>query len=324
MDSERSQIDPPVHGKPHVLVAGEALIDMVSFDGHPNVYRAIPGGSPFNVAIGLSRLNIPTGFLGKLSTDPFGELLKATLEDNHVDLAYVKGDLGPTQLAMVTRKPGYEPQYIFYGHETADANLQADDLPTEIPDFVHALHFGSLSLISQPTGTTLTQLMSRENQHRIVSLDPNVRPSRIPDIAAYRLQLEEWVRLSHIVKLSQADLDVLCPTVEADAVAARWLMMGPKLVVVTQGKNGATGYTAEESVYVPAPAIKLVDSIGAGDAFMSGLLAWLHDHGKLSISCLPQLNPDNLRRMLQFSAQVAAATCKQVGADPPHRGEIAP
>ena len=324
MDSEHPRTDQSEHGNPCILVAGEALIDMISREGGPNTYRAIPGGSPFNVAIGLSRLNIATGFLGKLSTDPLGQQLKTALQDNGVKLDFVQDDSGPTQLALVTRKPGNEPQYVFYGHQSADANLLPENLPIALPDSIHALHFGSLSLISRPTGTALTQLMRRENQHRVISLDPNVRPSRIPDMATYKLQLEEWMQLSHIVKLSQADLDVVYPESQTSEIVHRWLTLGPILVVVTQGKNGATGYTADGSVHVSAPVIQLVDSIGAGDAFMSGLLASLHDQDRLSLKTLQDLDNENLQCALQFATQVAAATCKREGADPPHRMELAP
>ncbi|MCK5584665.1 carbohydrate kinase [Candidatus Bipolaricaulota bacterium] len=323
MDLQHSRIDHPEHGSPRILVAGEALIDMVSVEDCQDTYRAIPGGSPFNIAIGLSRLNIPTGFLGKLSTDPLGQQLKTALQDNGVKLDFVQDDSGPTQLALVTRRPGNEPQHVFYGHQSADANLLPEDLPVALPDSIHALHFGSLSLISRPTGTALTQLMRRENQHRVISLDPNVRPSRIPDMEAYKLQLEEWVQLSHIVKLSQADLDVVYPESQTSEIIHRWLTMGPMLVVVTQGKNGATGYTTDGSVHAQAPIIQLVDSIGAGDAFMSGLLASLHDQDRLSLTALVDLDAKSLRCALLFAVQVAASTCKRQGADPPHRAQLA-
>ncbi len=323
MDPQPLETDQSGHHHPRVLVAGEALIDLVPSADHPGSYHAIPGGSPFNVAVGLSRLNIPTGFLGKVSTDPFGQQLKTTLRGNGVGVGFVQDDSGPTQLALVTQKPGQEPQYAFYGHQTADANLEVSDLPVNLPAAIRAIHFGSLALIAQPTGATLTHLMRRESRHRIISLDPNVRPSRIPDITAYARQLEEWITLSHIVKLSQADLAVVFPAAHADEVAAQWLAMGPQLIVITQGANGATAYVSSSSVHVPAPAIQLMDTVGAGDAFTSGLLAWLDDHAKLSIDSLQQLDSGNLRLMLQFATQVAALTCGREGADPPHRSELA-
>lgn len=323
MDSGQSQIDDSEHGAPIILIAGEALMDMIPREDDPTTYSAIPGGSPFNVAIGLSRLNIATGFLGKLSTDPLGQRLKSVLRDNGVCLGYVQDDSGPTQLALVTQQVGNEPQYVFYGHQSADGNLRPEDLPAHLPKAIRALHFGSLSLISQPVGATLTQLMRRESPHRIISLDPNVRPARIPDLAAYMRQLEDWVRLSHIVKLSQADLEVLYPGAQAEEIAHRWLTMGPLLIVITQGDKGATGYTVETSAHVPAPPIHLVDAIGAGDAFTSGMLAWLHDQEALSGPSLSQLGSHRLRHLLQFAAQVAAVTCERAGANPPCRSELA-
>ena len=322
MNPQHLRIGQSGHHHPRILVAGEALIDLVPSADHPGSYRAIPGGSPFNVAIGLSRLNISTGFLGKVSTDPFGQQLKMALRDNGVRLDFVQDDSGLTQLALVTQKLGQESQYTFYGHQTADTNLEESDLPANLPAAIRAIHFGSLALIAQPTGATLTHLMRRESQHRIISLDPNVRASRIPDITAYTRQLEEWIPLSHIVKLSQADLAVVFPAAHADEVAAQWLAKGPLLVVITQGAKGATAYTSNDSVHVPAPTIQLVDTVGAGDAFTSGLLAWLHDHTKLSISSLQQLDDDNLLRMIQFATQVAVLTCMRKGANPPHRAKL--
>ena len=305
-----------------VLVAGEALIDFVPVGEDPNVYRAMPGGSPYNVAIGLARLDVPTGFLGKVSTDPFGQQLRATLGENGVFQDYVRDDSGPTTLAMVTKQPGHEPQFSFYGRDAADQQLLPRDLPEELPSSVCVIHFGSYSMVCRPIGSTLTSLMQRECNRRIISFDPNVRPRLIPDLEAYKLQLEGWLRLSNIAKLSQADLEILYPGNQTDEIAERWLAMGPELVVITQGKDGATGFTTRSIVNVPSPRIQLVDSIGAGDAFMSGLLAWLYHNGHLVLDAIVQLEDTEIHGALQFASQVAAATCKQVGADPPFRSQL--
>lgn len=307
---------------PYVLVAGEALIDFVSDNDDLNMYRAMPGGSPFNVAIGLARLDVPTGFLGKLSTDPFGKQLRATLQANGVAQDYVRDGEGPTTLAMITDQLGHESQFSFYGRNAADQQLLPQDLPTDLPSSVRAIHFGSYSMACQPIGATLTGLMKREHGHRIITFDPNVRLSLIPNLKAYKAQLEGWVQLSHIVKLSQADLEILYPGNQLDEIAKRWLTMGPKLVVITRGEDGATGFATGSTVSVPSSRIQLVDSIGAGDAFMSGLLAWLFDHRRLALDAISPLKDTEIRSVLQFASQVAAATCARQGADPPLRSQL--
>lgn len=305
-----------------VLVAGEALIDFVSVGSNPDVYHAMPGGSPFNVAIGLARLDVPTGFLGKLSTDSFGQQLRATLLANGVAQDYVRDDDGPSTLAMIKSQPGCEPRFSFYGRDAADQQLLPEDLPEHMPDSLQAIHFGSYSMACQPIGATLTSLMQREHGHRIISFDPNVRPTLIPDLETYKAQMEGWIQLSHIVKLSQADLEILHPENQPSEIAERWLAMGPKLVVITRGKDGATGFAKGITVSVLSSRIQLVDSIGAGDAFMSGLLAWLFDHQRLSLDTLALLEDTEIRSALQFAAQVATATCVQQGADPPLRSHL--
>lgn len=322
MSTKSLRTDQGLPSDVHVLVAGEALIDFVSVDSDPDMYRAMPGGSPFNVAIGLARLDVPAGFLGKLSTDPFGQQLRATLQANGVTQNYVQDDNGPSTLAMITSQPGCEPQFSFYGHDAADQQLLPEDLPEHMSDSVQAIHFGSYSMACQPIGGTLTGLMQREHGHRIISFDPNVRTTLIPDLETYKAQLEGWMHLSHIVKLSQADLEILYPENQLDEIAKRWLAMGPKLVVITRGKDGATGFTKGSTVSVPSSRIQLVDSIGAGDAFMSGLLAWLYHHSRLSLDTLGPLEDTEIHSALQFASRVAALTCARQGANPPLRSQL--
>ncbi len=307
-----------------ILVSGEALIDLVPVDEDSSTYRAMPGGSPFNVAVGLARLDVPTGFVGRLSVDPFGRRLRAALIENGVATDSVRDDPGPTTLALVTRTPGREPHFAFYGSHAADQQLLSEDLPTPVPDSVTAIHVGSYAMTRQPIGATLTEWMRREHGHRVVSFDPNIRPQLIPDPQAYRNRIGDWIRLSHVVKLSRADLEFLDPGVRGDDAAHQWLAMGTKLVVITSGKEGATGFTARGTVQVASPNIRVVDSVGAGDAFMSGLLAWLHHHERLNVKRLDRMGEDEMEDALRFAASAAALACTRPGADPPRLTEITP
>jgi fructokinase len=305
-----------------IVVCGEALIDLVPIPaGDEQAYLPRAGGSSYNVAIGLARLGTPTGYLGRLSTDHFGRLLRERVVANGVDGRYLmQGDEAST-LAVVHLEPGHEPQFAFYGEGTADRLISEADLPA-LGDDVTALHFGSISLIREPGASAYEALMGRETGRRILSLDPNVRPSLIPDRPSYVRRLEGWIRLVDVVKVSRADLEWLYPTLEPGEAARRWRALGPALVVVTRGEDGATGITAAGSVDVGGTRVEVADTVGAGDAFTAGLLAGLDERGRLERAALGRLDPAELAACLAFANAVAARTCMRAGAEPPRREEL--
>lgn len=304
---------------PHVVVCGEALIDLTP-DG--DRYAAHPGGGPFNTAVALGRLGIPTGFCSRLSDDGFGRLLRSRLTDAGVDQSTVIGTPDPTSLAVVTLNEHGEADYQFYVEGTADRGLLPEHLPDPLPDSVAALHFGTLSLVLEPGASTYERLMRRETGRRLLALDPNCRPRLIPDRDGYRRRLEGWIELCDLVKVSAADLAWLYPELGPDAVAARWRGLGAALVVVTDGGRGAIGYLGDVRCSVPTPSIVVADTIGAGDTFNAGLLAWLHDHDALGPAPVRALDATGLHALLSFAAAAAAVTCSRPGADPPWRHEM--
>jgi fructokinase len=164
--------------------------------------------------------------------------------------------------------------------------------------------------------------MRREHGRRFLSLDPNVRPGLIPDRAAYTSRLEGWVSLMDLVKVSRADLAWLYPDRSLAATAADWLAMGPALVAVTMGTDGAAAFAPGRRVDAHGVSVSVADTVGAGDAFMSGLLGWLHDHGALGRDRVASLDDDALRDALLQGNRVAAITCARVGAEPPTRAEL--
>ena len=306
-----------------VLVAGEALIDFVQTPlGDESGFVPFPGGSPLNVAVGLSRLGVSTGFLGRLSNDLFGEMLLRHLQQNGVDLRYVDHGDGPTTLAFVVEKPGQEAIYAFYANGAEDRQLDTGSLPEQFSPTLQAIHFGSYSLAIEPIGTALTSLMEREHGHRLLSLDPNVRPSIIGDRDLYRRKLLKWIGLCDVVKLSRADAEFVWPGDDLVESAHRWFERGPRLVVVTSGRDPVIGITRRGTVEVAVPPVGVVDTVGAGDAFTSGLLAWLRQTAHLDQESLDLLTPDELAAGLAFAARVAAVTCTRRGATPPTRDEI--
>jgi fructokinase len=305
-----------------IVAGGEALIDLVPVRvGDEVAYLPRAGGCSYNVAIGTARLGAPTAYLGRISRDRFGRLLRERLEANGVDLRYLSLGDEPTTLAVVHLEAGREPRFAFYGEGTADRLLHLVDVPT-IGDDVAAMHFGSISLTREPGASTYEALIRREHGRRVIVLDPNVRPALIPDRAAYVARLEGWVALCDLVKVSRADLGWLYPGLEPIAAARRWRELGPAVVVVTNGEAGATGLSAAARVEVPGVEVAVADTVGAGDAFTAGLLAWLDEHGRLDRRSLERLEEAELVAGLRFATRVAALTCARAGAEPPTREEL--
>jgi len=306
-----------------ILVCGEALIDLVPTSaGDEPAYVARAGGSSFNVAMGLGRLRVPVGFLGRLSTDHFGRMLRSRLETDGVDCRFVQEGDEPTTLAMVHLEAGSEPVFAFYGEGTADRMFSVEDVPADFPDEITALHVGSISLVREPGASAFEAVMRREHGRRVLCLDPNVRPSLVGERSAYLARLEGWISLADVVKVSRADLAWLHPGTAPEAVAESWLASGPAVVVVTMGHDGSVGVTAGGRAEVHGTPVAVSDTVGAGDAFTSGLLASLHAAGRLERASLSVIPLDVLRECLAFANRAAAITCTRAGAQPPTRSEM--
>lgn len=300
-----------------IVVAGESLVDMTPCDcGGTAGYVPHPGGSPYNVAVGLGRLGVPVSFLGRVSTDRFGRMLQARLADSRVSLDLVATGNEPTTLAIVHVGTG-EPEYSFYAEATADRLLLPEHVGA-LPDGA-ALHLGSISLLLEPGASTLDGLMRRESRRRLLTLDPNIRPGLIDDADTFRRRVQTWVELTDVVKVSEADLAWLYQGVPPEDVAARWLDAGAALVVVTSGTDGALAVTPTASAYAEAPEVVVADTVGAGDAFMSGLLAHLHANAWLTREAVAGLEQEQLLDLLAVANEIAGDTCTRPGADPPWR-----
>jgi fructokinase len=301
-----------------IVVCGEALIDIVA-DGD-GAFRPMPGGGPFNTALALARLEVPTSFLGRLSTDPFGRLLADRLAHDGVDLSLTSRGPEPTTLAFAEVNSDGLADYQFYFEATSAPNLTRDMLPDRLDSNVSAVHVGTLGLMLEPIASTLGELVARESAHRLVMLDPNVRPALLIDPDGYRARINSLMAKSTIVKASDADVGWLFPGVELEAAADDILAGGARLVVVTLGAQGAFGLSRGVRARVRAPIVDVVDTIGAGDAFGAAFLAWLHDHGALKTDL--SLGARDLESALEFSCLVASLTCTRAGAEPPRRDEL--
>ncbi|REF35834.1 carbohydrate kinase family protein [Thermasporomyces composti] len=308
-----------------ITVIGEALIDLV---GDGTVYRATPGGSPLNVAVGLARLGVPCALLARLSSDTFGSQLRDHLRRNGVSLRHAVSAAEPTTLAFAFLDAEGSARYEFYVEGTADWQWTQDELPSPLPAEVTAVHAGSLAVALPPGAPVLEEFLRRERTRGAVTLsyDPNIRPHLCPDKEATRARVERQVRLAHVVKASAEDVAWLYPDTPLDEVLRRWTTLGPQLVVLTLGADGAVARQPDgPEVRVDAPTVRVVDTVGAGDAFTSALLAGLARRDLLAVlrdERAERLRHDLLAELLAASCRVAAFTCTRPGADPPTRDEV--
>ncbi|MCB4768138.1 carbohydrate kinase [Ancylobacter sp. Lp-2] len=310
---------------PALLCVGEALIDMVPRETpEGQAFLPLPGGAVFNTAIAAGRLGVPTLFWYGLSTDLFGDRLRAALADASVDARLCRPSDRPSTLAFVTLVEG-QARYLFLDENTAGRMLTTADIP-EVPAEVGALFIGGISLVVEPVGATIEAMAARfaaDGRGRLIMLDPNIRPGFIRDEAAYRARIRRLIGLSHVVKLSDEDLAWLVGPGEIAAQAAAVLALGPRLVLVTVGGQGAHAFTAGFTGHVAAPAVKVADTVGAGDTFNAGFLAALAEREALAPDALAHLDRDAVLAALDFAVRAAAISVTRVGADPPWRRELA-
>jgi len=300
-----------------IVVAGEALIDLVV---SPNGQVATrPGGSPYNAARSLARLGAETTFLARLACDRLGGQLRDCLVADGVALGVPEPSKKPSTLAVATLDETGSADYAFYLDGTAGADLDYDALKKALPADATAVHVGDLGLVMEPVGAATERFIRADvPAGTLVMLDPNCRPNAIADHAAYRRRIDVIARRADIVKASTEDLAYLYPATPPDVAARAMLNGGTSLVLVTDGPRPARAFIPGSVLTVAVPRVTVVDTIGAGDAFGGGFLAWWTAHG-LGKADLARPAPDRdplIGRALRAAAATAALTCTRPGADP--------
>jgi fructokinase len=311
---------------PVIVVAGEVLVDLVvRADG---VVDARLGGGPYNTARTLARLGASTTFFGGLADDRFGRLLRGALEIEGVALGVPARSAAPTTLALVDLDQSGVASYAFYLTGTAAADLDYSPLAAAFRAILAdaatgasvAVHVGALGLVMEPIGSAVERLVLADvPPDALVMLDPNCRPGAVADRAAYLGRIGRIAARADVVKASVDDLDYLYPGSSAAQAAELLLAGGPALVLVTDGPHPARAFLPGAVLAVEVPAVEVVDTIGAGDAFGGGFLAWWSSNG-LTRSDLKR--PSLVRTAVQAGAAVAAATCGRPGADPPTLADL--
>ena len=299
---------------PMIVVVGEALIDLLV---HPDgSLAAVPGGGPFNAARTIARLGGDVAFLGALSTDRFGRILRDALESDGVDLSMTTTTDAPTTLAVAELDGHGSASYRFHTAGTSAAELPAETVAAALATRPAAVHLGSLGLVIEPVASILGAGIAGVDEGTLVMLDPNCRPLAIADRPAYIARIDAVVARSDIVKVSEDDLAYLRPGIAAVDAARGLLEHGPTVVVLTDGAHPVRVQTTGGSFEVPVPPIQVVDTVGAGDAFGGAFLARWIERGW---SRADLADTDRLRDAVASAIEIAAATCGQAGADPPRR-----
>ena len=321
-----------------IICCGEALIDMVRapVSGTAEGFLPLPGGSPCNTAVAIGRLGVPVKFLGRFSTDFFGDILVKRLKDNRVGEEMILRSEQNTTLAFVKLEKGKGPQYVFYTEGTADRSLKVEDLPAKLPQDTRCILFGSIAMTMEPLASTIEALVLREGIRKnadqmegapVISFDPNIRPFMIKDKDTYIKRVEKWISASTITKISSEDLDYIYPKMETEKALQKILAMGPRLAICTLGSKGAMALLRRNDgnltrANAPVVDLRVVDTIGAGDTFHGAFLSWLEIKQKMSRSALADLNEAELYDALFFANKAASIVCSRRGAEPPTLKEV--
>ncbi|MEU0571317.1 carbohydrate kinase [Nonomuraea sp. NPDC005983] len=298
-----------------IAVLGECVADAFA-DRRPGeltelALRVLPGGGPANTAVALARLGTPTRFLGRLSGDVFGDLFRDHLVSSGVDLSASVRAAEPSTLAVAALDGQGQAAYSFHAEGTADWQWSPDEL-TGLGG-ASCLHTGSLALVREPGRDVVESFAAAAAGQATVSIDPNVRPSLA---AREAYQVTRWCGIADILKLSEDDLTFLLPGEPMERACDTWHAAGARLIVVTRGASGALVSLEGARATVGAPRVRVVDTVGAGDAFTAGLLHHLSARGLLG-GRLDGLDLDTATEAAAFAAQVAAMTCAVAGANPP-------
>ncbi|WP_419856188.1 PfkB family carbohydrate kinase [Candidatus Poriferisodalis sp.] len=296
-----------------IVCCGEALVDVLGGDEPVSV----PGGGPMNAAIAAARLGAPSAFIGRVSTDADGELIWKHLERNRVDLRAAERGPEPTARAIISLTPS--PSFRFEGTDTADTALGSADL-SPIGAGPHIVHGGTLGMFRGRTADVLARLAERHDG--IVSLDPNVRPAVISSRQRWDHFHQWWLQATDLYRASDEDIEWIWPGRSAESCAGELLDGRAAAVIITRGAEGAAVYTAAGATDVAAPAVDIVDTVGAGDSFVGAVLASLWELLGADRAAFAALDLRQWRAIAERAAAAAAITCTRPGADPPDDAEL--
>ncbi|MHC1693490.1 MAG: PfkB family carbohydrate kinase [Sphaerochaetaceae bacterium] len=304
---------------------GEALIDLISGKGTDGqeCFYPYPGGCALNTAVAASRLGASVLYLGKLSSDMFGEQMQRYFIQNGVFLkeSWCRCKEN-SMIGFAKLDANGAASYAFYSEGTTPTALNADEIVSVLQreTNLHFLHIGSVSLALDIPGAQILNALKTFTKRPFIFLDPNVRSSAITDFGTYRKRMAEIFSVSDLIKLSDEDLELLFPQVPEEQAIGMLLSGGTSHVVLTRGRNGlswfsASGFTCRQK----AKEVLVVDTVGAGDTVSGAILAYLERHG---LDVPSHITLSDARTALAFASAAAAVTCSRKGCNPPMQSEI--
>lgn len=302
-----------------IVTLGEALIDMFPAEvGRPLVqvtaFYPKPGGAPANVAVAASRLGAKSAFVGKVGDDAFGHHLIDILAEQGVETRGMRiDDYARTTMAIIAMPDEHSAEFVFYRNPGADLRLRREELDEALLKSARALHIGSLSLVDEPArSATYAAIHIASDAGALISFDVNYRPTLWQSQEQALRQIRSMIPHVHLLKVNEAELDLLQGDVEPVTATQALLAQGPRLCVVTRGAHGSACAFEDEYLEVPAFAVPTVDATGCGDAFIAALLARL-----TATSPWPaRLNADELHAALIYANGVGALTAQKQGVIP--------
>jgi fructokinase len=312
-----------------VTVIGEAIVDLLPA-GQPRTFRAVAGGSPYNVAVGLARLGQRATLMARLADTAFGRILSDHARAEGIDLRAAPRAAEQATLSVVSLDDSGRASYDFYLDGTADWRWTPEETG-RAPQDTAVLHFGSLASWTPPGSDRIGDLARRMRDRGgvLVTYDPNVRPGLLGDHRHGRSVVERAVGLAHAVKASSDDAAWLYPGRAVHEVAEHWLGLGAAMVVITDSADGAWAFTAAGSggpggaVHRPALDVEVADTVGAGDSFTAGLIGSLIGRGLHQPGSLARCPAEQLSGALDDAIIVASLNCERHGNDPPTAADVA-
>ncbi len=301
---------------PDIMTIGEMLVDFTAVDNDSGeiFYKQNAGGAPANVAVMASRLGVSSGFIGKLGRDMFGKFLKETLEKEGVDSSGVILDKDfSTTLAFVRNAPDGERHFIFYRKNSADLNLNFSEVNLKLIDNCRLLHFGALTLTSEPSKSAVINTVEyAKQQGKMISYDPNWREKLWESREAAVKAMRSVLRYVDVIKVSELELQIITDCANLLPAIAKLLNDGVRVVCITQGAKGCIIATRRGIERLPTFKVETVDTLGAGDSFFGAFLSKLVQSGK----SMEELQMEDLREFATYANACGALSSTKSGAIP--------